>query len=403
MEPDELADVIRRKEGERLELKSSLNAESDKEDVREAACAFANDFPNSRKPGLVVIGVRDDLGASDVPISEDLFHFLEATRDDYRLSPPVICRVFRSRYSGREVAVLKVEPSQFPPVRFKGRTCIRIGERRDYASFEEEARLRERVSSGNLPFDMRPCHGSSLADLSASFIQEEYLPRVLPSNLIAEDRRPLNEKLAALRLYDLESDCPTNCGILLFGENPTRYIPGAYVQYVRYDRTYRGEGPVGDLEFRGSLLQQLEDAAVFLKGPVAGDPSASRDPGEEFALDFPAIALRELLVNAVMHRAYDGTTSPTRLSHFVDRIELQNPGGLFGQVTRRNFGRTSDYRNPAVADVLRTFQYVEKFGSGIARVKLVFRKNGNPTPRFDLDDPLSFQVTVSRPPKRIGV
>ena len=67
---------------------------------------------------------------------------------------------------------------------------------------------------------------------------------------------------------------------------------------------------------------------------------------------------------------------------FRDRVEIQNPGGLYGQVTPQNYRRVSDYRNPVLADAMKILGYVERFGVGIARAEAALRNNGNEPPDF---------------------
>lgn len=89
-----------------------------------------------------------------------------------------------------------------------------------------------------------------------------------------------------------------------------------------------------------------------------------------------------------MHRTYEGTAAPTRVTWFEDRVEVQNPGGPFGQVTRSNFGRTgiTDYRNPTLAEALKSLGFIERFGVGIAIARDRLARNGNPPPEFIVED-----------------
>jgi ATP-dependent DNA helicase RecG len=95
-----------------------------------------------------------------------------------------------------------------------------------------------------------------------------------------------------------------------------------------------------------------------------------------------------------MHRNYEGSNAPTRVYWFDDRIEISNPGGLFGQVTQENFGKgTTDYRNPLIAEAMRTLGYVQRFGMGIPIAREALQKNGNPSAEFRFE-PGAFLVTV---------
>jgi ATP-dependent DNA helicase RecG len=88
-----------------------------------------------------------------------------------------------------------------------------------------------------------------------------------------------------------------------------------------------------------------------------------------------------------MHRTYETSTAPVRITWLSGRVEIQNPGGPFGQVTVENFGRPgiTDYRNPTVAEVMRQLGYVQRFGIGIATAQRALSENGNPQARFQVE------------------
>ena len=88
------------------------------------------------------------------------------------------------------------------------------------------------------------------------------------------------------------------------------------------------------------------------------------------------------------------STGPTMFYQYADRIELLNSGGLYGRVNRENFPDENDYRNPIIADAMRTLGYVNRFGRGIGRVHIELEENGNGEPHFDVGQIGSFKVTV---------
>jgi ATP-dependent DNA helicase RecG len=99
------------------------------------------------------------------------------------------------------------------------------------------------------------------------------------------------------------------------------------------------------------------------------------------------IALQQLTRNAILHRTYEGTNAPARVTWYDDRIEITSPGGPYGEVTRENFGTPgiTDYRNPNLAEAMRVLGYVQKFGGGIVAARSAMEKNGNPPPEFRVD------------------
>ena len=115
---------------------------------------------------------------------------------------------------------------------------------------------------------------------------------------------------------------------------------------------------------------------------------------EEVRINYPHVAIRELLMNSVMHRSYEGSNAPTKLYEYSDRIEIDNPGNLYGKARIENFPNENDYRNPVLAEAMKTLGYVNKFGRGINMVQGILDENGNVPAQFVLDDITIFKVVV---------
>jgi ATP-dependent DNA helicase RecG len=100
-----------------------------------------------------------------------------------------------------------------------------------------------------------------------------------------------------------------------------------------------------------------------------------------------------------MHRDYGTSNAPVRLTWFKDRIEIQNPGGPYGQVTVENFGNPgiTDYRNPAIAEVMRNLGFVQRFGVGIQIARKSLADNGNPEPKFNVHENHVLVIVWRRP------
>lgn len=141
------------------------------------------------------------------------------------------------------------------------------------------------------------------------------------------------------------------------------------------------------------VLRQL-DELLALNIATAVDFTGSER--EERAPDYPLTALQQITRNAVMHRSYEHTNTPVRITWYADRVEVVNPGGPFGIVNTANFGTgVTDYRNPALADLMRSFGYVQRFGAGIPVAKRSLSANHNPEPSFEVT-PTHVAVTVRR-------
>ena len=367
---------------------------TDTEKVRQAICAFANDMPAHRQPGYLIIGVADDGTIPGATVTDQLLLKLADRRSDGHIQPMPTMAVYKLEVSpGVAVAVVEVQPSDAPPVRASGRTWIRVGPRKATASAEEERRLSERRVASTRTFDQRPCAGATLADLLLDSFRALYLPKVVAAEVLAQNQRTTGDQLASLRFLDPASGRPTNAGVLLFGLDPMTFIPGAYIQFVRFDGADLADPVLDSKRIGGNLLTQLQELNSLLPIQIRSARGPTGALRHESVPDYPLAAVRELVLNAVMHRSYEATNAPVRINWFSDRIEIQNPGGLFGQVTPENFGRVSDYRNFVLAEAMSVLGYVDKFGTGVARARASLVKNGNPSPDFTFES-THVQVTV---------
>jgi ATP-dependent DNA helicase RecG len=385
MDDQELTALLGDLESDRVERKASI---SDGKKIRQAICAFANDLPNHKKPGVLFVGVNDDGTCANLSITDELLLSLSNIRSEGKILPFPVLQINKRILNSCELAVVIVEPSDAPPVRFDGRTYIRVGPRRATATPEEERRLSEKRRARDLPFDLRPLPSASLADLNLEFFQQSYLPFILAPEVLEENQRSLPQQLASVRFTTASPEsCPTVLGILIVGKEPRQFVPGHYVQFLRVDGTALGDPIKDQKEISGSLLDILRmlDETLQINISVASDIiSQSLEIQHP---DYPIEALRQLARNAVMHRSYEETNAPVKVYWFSDRIEILNPGGLFGQVNRENFGQgATDYRNPHLAGVMKDLGYVQRFGYGIPTAKRALEKNGNPPPEFRLDD-----------------
>ena len=378
---DQLKALIANLESDRVERTTSIN-KTDK--FGEAICAFANDFPHSRQPGYLLVGVDDKGSVAGLQVTDGILLNLAGLRSNVNFEPLPALTVQKQSLPGGDLVVVEVMPSDLPPVRYKGRVWIRVGPSRRRASQQEERILTERRAFHQKEFDARPCRGCTMDDLVPDLFQVNYLPAAVDRDVLAENRRSRDEQMASLRFYDLVAGCPTNAGILLFAKDPLRWIPGSYVHFVRWAGNTMASDPVTERRFSGDLLTVLREIEAFVSLPTQSHPVAESAFRERAETDYPPAAVRELLLNAVMHRSYE-SNGPVRLNWFDDRIEIQNPGGLYGMASPENFPRQTDYRNPVVASAMATLGYVNMFGRGVIRAQEALVRNGNPEAQFTFD------------------
>lgn len=395
MTDQELENLLDDCESDRLERKESL---SDAEKIRRTICAFANDMPNHQLPGVIFVGARDDGMPAGLNITDQLLRTLSDMRSDGNILPLPTMTVQNRVLKGAEVAVVIVEPSDAPPVRLRGRTWIRVGPRLAVATSEEERRLAEKRRSRDLPFDITPITTATIADLDLDLFERVYLPSSVAHDVLDHNRRDRKDQLASLRFITADgSDVPTVVGLLVVGKSPCDHIPGAYIQFLRIAGKELGDPIKDQKRITGPLSEVIQNLDVTLKAHIAIKTDVVSGPTEQREPDYPVAALEQLTRNAVLHRAYEGTNAPDRVYWFDDRIEIMNPGGPYGQVTRQNFGRpgVTDYRNRFLAEAMRNLGFVQQFGVGIQIARDELRSNGNPPPEFTLEDTYTL-VTVRR-------
>jgi ATP-dependent DNA helicase RecG len=283
-----------------------------------------------------------------------------------------------------DIAVVEVQPSDMPPVRFKGVIWVRIGPRKGTAHEQDERILTEKRVARAHTFDVLPFPEASLADLSLRLFGE-YRAQVVAPEVIEANHRTIEEQLASLRLFDLSKKCPTTTAILLFGNNPRFFLPGAYVQFLRFPATKMNEMPVDQMELSGDMRTVLDGLRDKFRACNQVGMKAGTGFQDQLSPDYPEWAIRELLHNAVIHRDYQSNT-PIRFYWFSDRIEIQSPGGLYGEVTPETIMSRNSYRNPVMAEALKAMGYVNRFGFGIQHAQKLLKENGNPPAEFGFED-----------------
>jgi ATP-dependent DNA helicase RecG len=184
---------------------------------------------------------------------------------------------------------------------------------------------------------------------------------------------------------------PTRAGLLLFGHDPTAYVPSAEIIVVRYAGLQMSDTFVRE-DIRGPLPSQIRRAEAFVVGNIERSFRLDGLARSE-RLAFPLDAIREVIVNAVAHRAYDVDGDAIRVFIFVDRIECHSPGRLPGHVTVDNILTERFSRNGAIVQVLADMGFIERLGYGIKRIVRRMAEEGLPSPQFE-ETAAGFRVTL---------
>jgi ATP-dependent DNA helicase RecG len=153
---------------------------------------------------------------------------------------------------------------------------------------------------------------------------------------------------------------------------------------------------LSEKRFAGDLLTVVRELTTFVSLIVLGRPTRKSALEEVMIWNYPETAIREFLMNAILHRSYEAP-APVRFYEYVDRIEIQNPGPLYGLARPENFPTQTSYRNPVIAEAMKTLGVVNRFGRGVIRAQTALERNGNPPPSFIFGE-MFFGVTIGKRP-----
>lgn len=361
----------------------------DARDLAKEIAALAN-----TAGGYIVLGVEDDgsvTGVGDMQQADALM-LKVADVSLQTVQKAVTCTQHKLRVHDQALLVVEV-PSHSPdrPHFVGGLAYVRDANRSRQATRDELIRMLE---SADYHFDEQLVGGSTLADIDpglvAPLLGSGYAP-----GLLEDHRLPVLRALKCLG----DDDVPTVAGVLLLGRDPTRWLPDARISAVRFPGSTLGPEFLDRKEFHGRLTEQLRLAMEFLEVHVLAP--ARIEGWERRELGLPSLALREALVNAIMHRDYRAA-SQIKLFVFDDRVEIVNPGGLLNRLTLDSIrlGGISQRRNPVIASLVARIaeQRLESVGIGVPEMLRAMRERALPAPEFSLEGGHFRVVLHARPP-----
>lgn len=188
-----------------------------------------------------------------------------------------------------------------------------------------------------------------------------------------------------------QNELPTVAGLMLFSEYPQEFFPQLSVTEMVVqgkemgELGYEGERFVDNKRIEGTIPQMLEGTLAFVRRNMRVKTIITEEGTRADKTEYPIKAVREIILNALIHRDYSIHTdrSPIRLVMYEDRLELENPGGLYGRITVDELGKVSaDTRNPYIAGALEIMIDTENRFSGIPTILSELKKAGMPSPVF---------------------
>ena len=360
---NEIIKMIKKGESDSLEFKESLSL---KEEIGETTSAFSN-----TNKGKIIVGVNDfreiiglDIGKNTI---EQLANYLKQNTDN-----SIYPKISVVKISKKEVIIIDVNEANEKPVFFKGKAYKRVG-RSNHKLSASEIRKLAKESGRKVYWDEQICEDAKYSELDRAKVEWYLGQREKHRNISKKLKLPI--KIFLENINAIKNGKLTNAGVLFFGKSPLLKIPNAQLRLVRI----KGKEIIGiildRLDCEGTLWEMVEQAENFLKKHInfMGFRTAKSFQRED-KFDIPIKALRELIINALIHRDYE-TNADVRAFIFDDRVEIINPGHFPKGVTPKN------PKHEPVNRILSQYMYdiglIEKYGSGIVNVRALLKENKN--------------------------
>jgi ATP-dependent DNA helicase RecG len=340
--------MIPKAEGIYSEFKTSFSDE-----VIISLVAFCN-----AKGGTVYIGLNDNGEAKGVLLGkETIAYWLNEIKN--KTLPAIIPNVDVLPYIGKSVVAFSVAEYPVKPVAMKGRYYQRRANSNHLLSAVEIADLS--LQSRQLSWDSYPYPDASFNDLNVEKINR-FISKVNDVGRFALDTVP---KIALEKLGMLQKGIPTNAAMILFSSKDLHYN-------VHIGRFKTPSLIIADKMLSGNLFDVLEEAMQTIIGHLKFAFEITGKSTERTEIpEYPLEAVRELLLNALVHRDYQSSTD-VQIKIFDNSISFFNPTGLYGNITEDDL-KTDTYRastrNKQIAEVFYLTKEIEKYGSGFSRIR----------------------------------
>jgi len=372
MDTKDLKTMIVAGESQTLEFKASFSNEA-----VETIAAFSN-----TNGGTALLGVADNGQISGLNLTTETLQQW-ANEVKTKTTPAILPEAETITLGGKTVAALRVEEYPIKPVSVKGRYYKRVGNANHLMTPDEVAQAHYKTFNSSWDYTTDPEH--NLADISLAKV-ERFLSVANKNREIALTDIPVAtlRKLELLRAEGISKAC-----FLLFMADESMLTT---IELGRFqtETLIKDAGRV-----KTDLFSEIEFTMRFLVKHLNKRYIITGNPQREERWDYPLEALREIVINAIVHRDYS-RPSDSVIKIFDDKIEFYNPGRLCGDLTvakllKGNY--ISTIRNKQIAGIFKEAGIMEKYGSGIRRIVEAFRSSGLPVPKFrEMGE--GFMVTV---------
>jgi ATP-dependent DNA helicase RecG len=354
--------LIKKGENQTTEFKTSFQKE-----VIISVVAFAN-----AKGGKIFIGVSDNGEILGTKIQKET---LQDWINQIKLNtqPSILVDIEEYEIKNRTIAVIDVKEYPIKPIAYKNRYYKRIKNSNHLMSLDEIANMHLQTINASWDYYIDDRHDFS--DISQENI--DYFISKVEKNL---NKKFSDDPMTILRKYELiKEDKLTFGAYLLFTSNNsalTAFQIGRFKDPITI---------IDNIDINTNLFTQIETAIEFIKKHLMTEFIITGEPQRTVKYDYPLEAIREVVINMIVHRDYrDSGNSIIKI--FDDRIEFFNPGKLYDDITIEKLqsgNYSSRARNRAIARAFKEAGIIERYGSGIARIKNECRGHGVKEPIFE--------------------
>jgi len=242
--------------------------------------------------------------------------------------------------------------------------------------------LDEKGKLSKTPFDQSTCRDASYEDLDEQEVRDfsENRPVKLKVDIPKISVRDVLLKTIKVVKKENGKLKPTNAGLLFFGKDPSEYIPQSEIRIARFKGFTRTEF-VDSKEIKAPIYKMLDEVELFFRRNTRLASKIVEFKRVEIP-EYPYEAIREAAINAIAHRDYTYRYSPIMFSIFDDRIEISSPGGLLPGLDIKRLEGHHATRNKIICHIFHETKDMEKFGTGIGKMKRLMKENGLSEPEF---------------------
>ncbi|BAI79794.1 ATP-dependent DNA helicase [Deferribacter desulfuricans SSM1] len=381
-----LEKVLHQPENRKLEFKETL---PNKSDLCKTVISFANDAG-----GELYIGIKDNPREVIGVPEEDLLQIEEIISSTIHDNcyPLILPEILFANYNGKYVVIVKIFKGNTPPYYLKSKgkengTFIRVGLTNRLANKEIIEEL-ERQKQG-ISFDSLPVYSKSVDELDISLFAHQF-EETVGEKLTKTILNKLN-----LVVKDQNRQFPTNALILLSNDEiRNKLFPFAKIECARFKGTIPGDF-IDQKTIDEPLSFQAEEAYKFVLRHIS-QGSTYEGVYRKDRWEYPVIAIREVIRNAVIHRDYSLKGKDIKIAIFDDKIEITSPGKLMPTIDFDDMeSGQSDIRNKVLASVFKKLGIIEQWGNGLRLIADDLRKY--PEIKFEWSEPgISFRVTFRK-------